>query len=313
MFEYKKKKVVFFSLINGVGSSTISYQLARLLRLPLYQEQKNDLVHFLKTLLDSTRYSLKQIDELDSEDYKDGAIYDLKSPNKKVLNLATEIVVLTNNSYLDILKTIATLKLLNSILADNHKPIHIIFNRLQNANPEREKKYTKASKEIILSNSFGMNITFSYIRTSLVYYREIQKGKFFMDSFFKNNNKLTKNHNEVTELEHTDYLEMFYDKQYENISFDFLKFQEFEEIKEQRIIYANEKNIDKPDDKKIQTTPEAINAYIAKTMLHQENIRLSRVAIKDMFSLLYKMGGVYDNYSIGKDMSQIYRKNIEEQ
>jgi len=99
--DYAKKKIVFFSLINGVGSSTIAYQLARLLRLPLYQEQKNDLVFFLKHKLDSSRYSVKQLDELEAEDYINGAVYDLKVANKKVFKLATDIVVLTNNSHID--------------------------------------------------------------------------------------------------------------------------------------------------------------------------------------------------------------------
>jgi hypothetical protein len=312
-YNYKKKKIVFFSLINGVGNSTISYQLSRLLRVPLCQEQKNDIVHFLRDVVDSEKRNfLKQVYDLNNEDYKEGAVYDLKTPNKKILNLATDIVVLTNNSYLDILKTIATLKLLNSLLFDKKKSIHIVFNRLQNANPAREKKYTNVSKELILSNSFGMNITFSYIRNSLIYYRDIQKGKFFMDSFFKENNIFVKDYSEILEIEHTHYLEMFYDNQYEDKEYSFHEFVHFDEIKKHRTEYAIEQNEKKSYGmKEVETTPKAMDAYIAKTMLHQQNIRLSRVAIKDMFSFLYKIGGIYENYSERQDGSKINRKNIE--
>ena len=45
-------KIVFYSLINGVGNSTIAYQLARLLRLHFYQEQKDDLVYSKGSLIE---------------------------------------------------------------------------------------------------------------------------------------------------------------------------------------------------------------------------------------------------------------------
>jgi len=293
MFKFDKR-IVFYSLINGVGGSTMSYQLARLLRLPLCQEQKNDLVHFLKSVLNRNRYTLKQIDELDSDDYKEPAVYDLKTPNKKILNLATEIIVLTNNSYLDILKTIATLQQIHSIVKDDQKPIHIIFNRLQNATPAREKKYTKVSKELILSNSFGLNIQFSYIRTSLIYYRGLKDGRFFMDNFFKRDKELLHRYEDVKDLGHTEYLEMFYDNRYEGALYDFSELLHFKDMFDDFKSNAEEYNKSAPSDKRRDTSNKSISNLIVKRNFHLENIRFSQVAIKDMYSLLFKLGDIYN-------------------
>lgn len=295
-----EKRIVFYSLINGVGSSTISYQLSRLFGVPMYQEQKNDLVHFLKDKLDKVKYPLRQIDDLDSEDYEESAIYDLKTPNKKIFNLATEIIVLTNNSYLDILKTIATLQQIQSIVKDVHKPIHVIFNRLQNATPKREKKYTAASKELILSNSFGLNIKFSYIRTSLIYYRGLKDGRFFMDHFYKKDKDILDKYIDVKDLGHIEYLEMFYDNRYEDVLYDFSRIDEFRDIFNDFKNSAIDYNISLVRDEKIKAkkrdiTDKGISDLIVNKNFHLENIRFSQGALKDMYSLLYKLGGIYNS------------------
>jgi len=296
MYDFINKKIVFYSLINGVGSSTMAYHLSRLLRLPLYQEQKNDLVFFLKKKLDSVRYTVKQLDEINEDDYSEGAVYDLKNTNTKIFSLATDIVVLTNNSYLDILKTIATLQKVQSLLFDKKKPVHVIFNRLQNGNVNREKRYTNVSKQLILSNVKDMNISFSYIRANLIYYRGISEGHFFMDSFFKRNEDLLQDYPEIIEMSHIDYLEMFYDYQYEDTPYDFRLFKtSYERLYKDRIKLANEYNETlKINTKQRKNTPDGINEEIAKLNFNQENMRLSKVSIRDMYSFLYKIG-IYDN------------------
>jgi len=243
MRDYQDKKIVFYSLINGVGSSTMAYQLARLLRLTLYQEQENDLVFFLKPKLESSRYGVKQLNELDTDDYAFGGVYDLKTANKKFFMLATDIIVLTNNSHIDVLKTIATLQKIQSQIHDSHKPVHVIFNRLQNGNVKREKKYTKVSKELILSNVKNMNIKFSYIRNNLIYYREVSEGRFFMDSFFNKDEELLEKYPEIRNMEHLDHLEMFYDYQYEDTPYDFRLFPEhYQQLYDDRVIATTEYN-----------------------------------------------------------------------
>lgn len=298
MSAYKKRKIVFYSLINGVGSSTIAYQIARLLRIPFYQEQKNDLAFFLKNVFRKQKhsnYSVKQIDELDTEDYNFDGVYDLKNTNKKIFTLATDIVILTNNSYLDVLKTIASLQKIQELLHYEIKPIHIVFNRLQNGPATREKRYTEHSQKMILANIKDMDIKFSYIRTNLIFYREISEGRFFMDSFFKRNMELLEKYKEIKDMEYIDHLEMFYDYQYEDTPYDFEFFEDsYKRLYDDRVISAIEYNKKLVfTTKKRETTPESINDEIANLNFHQENIRLSRASIRDIYSFMYKLG-VYD-------------------
>lgn len=147
------------------------------------------------------------------------------------------------------------------------------------------------------SNIEDMNIKYSYIRTSMLYYREISEGRFFMDSFFKKNYELLEKYNDITTLSHTDYLEMFYDYQYEDRPYDFTLFSQYDELfydqKQKSIAYNNELPPAKKDKEK-DISIGGINIQVAKLNFHQENIRLSRTVIRDMYSLLYKLG-IYDN------------------
>ena len=305
-------KIVFYSLVNGVGSSTIAYQLARLLRFPLYQEQKNDLVFFLKAVLDK-KYSVGYFDEYDESEGEgedtNNAVFDMKHIDVPLFRQATAIIVLTNNSYLDVLKTIATLQKIDSAINDNKKSIHVVFNRLQLGYADREKKYTNASKDLITSTLPHLNIKFSYIRTGFVFYRNIDEGRFFMDSFFKRGNGLFEEYeSELKDVNHTNYLEMFFDNLYEGVKYDFEYLNEYE-----RILFELQDRISltESEKKKHITQHEKINQYIAKENFHQENIRLSKSAIRDMYSLLYKLGGIYEKTYTINGITKT-RKKIEE-
>ena len=308
-FDDGNRRIVFYSLINGVGSSTIAYQLARLLRFPLYQEQKNDLVFFLKAVLDQ-KYVVKYFDEYNEyEDTYDNAIFDMKRIDAALFRKATDIIVLTNNSYIDVLKTIATLEKIESVLHDSKKPIHVVFNRLQLGNSEREKKYTKASKQLISETLPHLNIVYSYIRTGLVYYRKIEKGKFFMDSFFNEDNEFFKTYKQdLEDVKHTDYLEMMFDYLYENEDYNFESLIEYEPV-----LYTLQQEIRLTErEKKVGITQmQKINQYIAKENFDQKKIQHSKSAIRDMYSLLYKLGGIYDKeYTI--DGKTKIRTKVEE-
>ncbi len=266
-YEYKEKKIVLYSLINGVGSSTIAYQLARLLRLPLYQEKRYDLVDYLKNVLNPTKYTVNLISELKDLDEEYGAIYDLETPNKHILNIATDIIVLTNNSYLDVLKTISTLQQIQECIYNKVITIHVVFNRLQNGTPAREKRYTDKTKALILENT-SLDIKFSYIRTNFIYYKQISDGKFFMDSFFKANKELLSKYPDITNVEHTEHLQVMFDRLYNNKPYSFKHLIEYEYI-------------------------DMIDEKIAKLNYKNDNIKNARVVIKDMYILLYNLGNIY--------------------
>ncbi len=308
-------KIVFYSLINGVGSSTIAYQLARLLRLHFYQEQKDDVVYYLKKILNPSRYTVRYFDEYEFESDKkaernETAIFDVKRIHKPLFNQASAIMVLTNNSHIDVLKTIAALQKINDALEDKTIPVFVVFNRLQMGTADREKKYTDVSKKLILQTIEDLNITFLYIRTSLVYYRNVNQGHFFMDSFFKRENEFFERYkDDLQDIEHPVYLKMFYENLYKNKAYDFEPiFQNeeiFEELKKkitlndneqtQKRAYKRKNQNDKPINqkykKKIYATQEdKINDWIVQKNLHQENIRFSKSAIHDMYLLLSALG-----------------------
>ena len=312
--EYQNKNIVFFSLLNGVGATTIAYQVSRLLRLPLYQEQKNDLVAYLKSKPHLRKYPKAQITK--QSHFKDGGVYDLISLDTKLINRATDIVVLTNNSYLDILKTITTLKQIALLLDTNiNFKVHVLFNRLQNGSADREKKYTEVSKELIDSNNSGLEIHYSYIRTNLAYYKDIKDGKFFMSTFFKSNFRFLQMYKEVTATTHIDHLEHLFDYQYLNIKYDFSLMPYYQDI---YIDYLQKAKIDiqkKIDNNTIENcsqedkhilSKQLANNLISKVNYNNSHIKDSRVVIKDMFLFMYNLD-IYSNYT-GK-----YNKFIEDE
>lgn len=296
-----KKNIVFYSHINGVGSSTIAYQLARLLRLPFIQEQKNDLVFFLKNKLDTKLYAVKQLEEYNARDYK-FCIFDLKEPHRDIFNIATDIVILTNNSHIDILKVIATLHRINSVISDKNKKIHVVFNRLQLGVVNREKKYTQISEKLISKHKKGLNVIFSYIRTNLIYYRQISEGHFFMDSFFKRDTVFLSEYPLVRDVPYTEYLKMFYNNQYCDEPYSFEHLNEYDDV-----YYGVDPIVEKMKYKESENPPTA-NSYIVNKNFHQKNIRLGKTVLRDMYTFLYNLGEFYTEEPTKKEYVQYQPK-----
>lgn len=323
MNDYKNKKIVFYSLVRGVGSSTIAYQLSRLLRLPLYQENEFDLVKHLKTVIDSSKHTVGYLSDLLFEE-EDGAIYDLDEPHKEYISIATDIIVLANNSYLDVLKVVATLKKLEKYNLSRVQ-VHVVFNRLQNGASNREKKYTRESKLTILANTEIKNIKFSYIRTNVLYYRQIREGSFFMSSLFKKKEKINdffynKKFNEypyeeretyllkknelfinyfhrLSYVEYPIHLRLLFLNKYERKDFDFSDIPEYDEI------YERLKEVDIEHQEEVED--KFYSDKIANKIYNRDYLRISPVVIKDMFLLLY-------NLNIYPHEEKINKKYIKE-
>ena len=98
---------------------------------------------------------------------------------------------------------------------------------------------------------------------------------------------------------------MFFDYQYENIKFDFEDIIEYKNLIDDLTIKQKDLNIKSGKNVDIK---KSFTDEIVKKNFHKENIRLSRTAIKDMYSLLYKMGGIYSKTIVNKKI----RKKIEE-
>lgn len=285
----KEKQIVFYSMLNGVGNTVLSYNIARLLRLPFYQEEDNDLAFYLNSIEQHNKYTKKQIEQLDDEDYEYGAVYDLKSENKKILNIATDIIVLTNNAYLDILKTIATINRISDCLYNKNVPIHIVFNRLQNGNVDREKKYTKVSRELIKSSIKGLNIKFSYIRTNFLYYKNQVNGAFFMEFFYKRNKEFLEEQIDLlNNVDHITHLELLFKNKYLNKDYDFSEIRDFINISDNDIDNYRLQNKDYTN-KSDEQIIEILQDNILEGSYHKGHINSAKVVIKDMFILMNRL------------------------
>jgi hypothetical protein len=301
-------RVAFYSLVSGAGSSTMAYQLSRLTRSDFYQESKNDLVMLIKDVLDPERNTVKYLSEYKKEDDEFNAVFDLDFPNKKIINSCDAIVVLTNNSSIDISKTIATLEQIKEVLKSKVK-ILVGFNRLMNGNVDREKKYTDISKSLILNapSLKGLDIKFVYFRTNLLYYRGLIDGDFFMTPFRKrfkpiskeerkvhnSNNQISihtsKDIEEYRDIPYTTHLEVLYHLQYgifKNKSIDFINYQEFGFL------------INKIDDYTKEL--EKNNLKIQKLIYNGIYVKNNQVVLKDQFNFLEKLGFDFQNTSIAE-------------
>ena len=302
-------RVAFYSLVSGAGSSTMAYQLSRLTRSDFYQESKNDLVMLIKDVLDPERNTVKYLSEYKKEDDEFDAVFDLDFPNMKIMNSCDAIVVLTNNSSIDISKTIATLEQIKEVLKSKVK-ILVGFNRLMNGNVDREKKYTDISKNLILNapSIKDLKIEFTYFRTNLLYYRGLIDGDFFMTPFRKrfkpiskeeeklhnsSNNQLksfsSKDIEDYRDISYTTHLEVLYNLQYgiyKNKGIDFLDYQEFDFL------------TNKIDDYKKDL--EKNNLKIQKLIYNGIYVKNNQVVLKDQFNFLEKLGFDFQNSLIAE-------------
>ncbi|MBT5491475.1 hypothetical protein HOK00_04110 [bacterium] len=193
----KEAIISVLNLKNGVGCSAITWNIAHTLDLDIYQHDKGMHHNFIKQ---------RQIDSLNSDEQKlkdnmsntinvhkinkkkfPSGIYDLGSDFnypyvRQILNKSSCVVIPIELGAEVVLKSIATIQYIQ-----NHTDckIIVVFNKLDNADPVREKKYTTDAELLIEEQIDIDNIEFVYIRYSFSMFRYLTNGYFYLDNYLK--------------------------------------------------------------------------------------------------------------------------------
>lgn len=184
------------NLKNGVGTSTLAWNIAHILGLNLYQHDKA--IHHL--FLDERSYSRDtgtvqsknvNVHTIEKRQFKSG-VYDLGSDInygyvRQILSRSNVIVIPAELGAEVLIKTIATIQYVSQ--NNNKCDIFIVFNKLDNSDPARERKYTAEAEMRIeeLDNTIVNRIKFYYIRYSFAMFRNLSGGYCLLDNFLRPN------------------------------------------------------------------------------------------------------------------------------
>lgn len=186
--------VSVLNLKHGVGCSTITWNIAHLLGLNIYEHDKALHSYFMQERLESIKE--KQLSSnkimvypIDKKKFNSG-IYDLGADInypyvRQILEKSKVIVIPTELSYETILNTIATIK----FVSQNNEmgKIIVVFNRLDIRETLRERNYTHHAREMIISNTDVKNIEFIYLKYSFALFKGLSKGFYFLDNYVLHN------------------------------------------------------------------------------------------------------------------------------
>jgi len=186
----KKPIISVFNLKNGVGCSSLTWNIAHTLDLDIYQHEKAMHHLFMKERLDSVEYTRLYENNIDVEFinkrfFKSG-IYDLGSNVnyayiRQILEKSDVIIIPCELGYEVMLKTIASIKYAQQI--NDRCMIYVVFNKLDKSDPDREKRYTEEAEKFVAMNVDISNLEFLYMRYSFAMFRELSYGFYFLDNY----------------------------------------------------------------------------------------------------------------------------------
>ena len=188
----KKKPIIsLFNLKSGVGCSALTWNIAHTLELNIYQHDKGMHDIFMnqrnQSVTDKKLYENHLTSEFINKRVFKSGVYDLGSDVnypyvRQILNKSDVIVIPCELGYEVMLQTIASIKYAQQ--QNSECMIYVVFNKLDNADPKRERKYTEEAEGFIENTISDMeNIKFLYIRYSFAIFRELSKGFYFLDHY----------------------------------------------------------------------------------------------------------------------------------
>jgi len=184
------------NLKNGVGTSTLAWNIAHILGLDLYQHDKA--IHHL--FQDERKYSIeagtvqsKNVNVYTIEKCKfESGVYDLGADInygyiRQILRKSDVIVIPAELGAEVLIKTLATIKYVSQL--NSKCDIFVVFNKLDNSDPARERKYTTEAEMRIeeLNETIVNNIEFCYIRYAFAMFRNLSEGYCLLDNFLRPN------------------------------------------------------------------------------------------------------------------------------
>ena len=188
--------ISILNLKNGVGCSTLTWNIAHTLDLDIYEHDKALHGYFATKRSETVDYGLLKhninVQKIDKRHFKTG-VYDLGADInypyvKQLLKKSTVIIVPVENSHEVLLKSIATMKYI--LTQNSNTKIFVVFNRLDNNDSNREMNYTYVSEEMILEHIPQEKIKFFYIRYSFAMYKNLKEGHCYLDNFIYHDNTL---------------------------------------------------------------------------------------------------------------------------
>ncbi len=182
------------NLKNGVGTSTLAWNIAHILGLDLYQHDKA--IHHL--FQDERKYSIEagtvqsknvNVYTIEKRQFKSG-VYDLGSDInygyvRQILSKSNVIVIPAELGAEVLIKTIATIQYVSQ--NNNKCDIFVVFNKLDNSDPARERKYTAEAVMRVeeLDETIVNRIKFYYIRYAFAMFRNLSEGYCLLDNFLR--------------------------------------------------------------------------------------------------------------------------------
>lgn len=177
------------NLKNGVGCSSLTWNIAHILELDIYQHDKAMHKFFLDERVNrgNSKSRSVSVQSIGEDDIKSG-VYDLGAditPEhvQQILNKSNVVVIPIEVGAESLMKTIETIQ----YVAQHNKEcdIFLVFNKLDNLDTKRERKYTEQSVFKIedLDEEIVNRIQFYYIRYAFSMFRNLDEGYCLLDNF----------------------------------------------------------------------------------------------------------------------------------
>ena len=202
---------------NGVGCTSLTYNLGRLFELPIYVKEDSFMIS------DDYKELFPTVSKITPS--KKGGIFDIGSDYKKayvkklIIDYAKVIVIPMELGHESIIGTIETIKHIRAIDEARpnpngfnlQTPIVLVLNKLDKQDSDKDFRHKEAlllKLEEAGFNYNGVRIVMTYLRHSYGVFADIENGQYFLDKFLKETMVEDKeiNHKNIDNFEYKKFL-----------------------------------------------------------------------------------------------------------